>query len=61
MTFSPSRLIEDDCRYEDYEQCPHCCGEGQIEYPNPFRDDPYYCEVKKCLECNGSDLVWRTT
>lgn len=34
--------------------CPHCGGEGSHEVPRPFWDDPYYCEVIKCDDCNGS-------
>lgn len=37
--------------------CPECCGEGAFEIPRPFHDDPYYCEVAKCSDCNGSGYI----
>jgi DnaJ-class molecular chaperone len=46
--------IED---YLELETCPTCGGEGSLEIPDPQRDDPYYCRVVQCGECNGSGWV----
>jgi hypothetical protein len=36
------------------DTCPHCGGEGSHEVPRPQWDDPFYCEVEKCLPCHGA-------
>lgn len=38
-------------------ECEACCGEGAIETPRPFWDDPYYCSVSECKACNGVGWV----
>ena len=40
-----------------FNTCPDCDGEGIIEKPRPFPDDPHYCDVLKCETCNGVGLV----
>lgn len=37
--------------------CPACDGEGAIEHPHPFRDDPYFCRVVVCEACSGAGWV----
>lgn len=44
-------------RYEDYETCGACGGEGSIEHPSPQWDDPFYAVVLKCEECGGSGFI----
>lgn len=39
---------------EVWVDCPECCGEGEIEHPRPFWDDPYFCVVEPCRACNGA-------
>lgn len=39
---------------EVWEQCEDCQGEGYIEKPQPFHDDPYYCVSITCDACNGA-------
>jgi DnaJ-class molecular chaperone len=39
---------------EVWVDCPECGGEGEIEHPRPFWDDPYYCEVVPCRACNAT-------
>jgi DnaJ-class molecular chaperone len=39
---------------EAWEQCPDCQGEGAIEKPRPFSDDPYFCIVVTCEACDGA-------
>lgn len=34
--------------------CPYCGGEGANEIHRPQHDDPGFCEVVKCTECNGT-------
>ena len=45
-------------RYEQYETCGVCGGEGSIERSEPQHDDPYYAVVTRCDECNGSGIIW---
>lgn len=35
-------------------RCETCEGEGKLEVPAPQRDDPYYCRVIPCGDCNGN-------
>lgn len=44
-------------RYEELETCGACGGEGAIEHPAPQRDDPHYCNVLPCRECNGQGVL----
>lgn len=39
---------------EVWEECPDCCGEGFIDRPQPFHDDPYFCMVILCETCQGA-------
>jgi DnaJ-class molecular chaperone len=39
---------------EVWEDCPDCCGEGAIDHPRPFHDDPYFCIVVACDTCHGA-------
>jgi DnaJ-class molecular chaperone len=39
---------------EVWETCPDCCGEGSIEKPQSFADDPYFCVVTNCETCHGA-------
>ncbi len=41
---------------EQWITCEECCGEGSIETPRPFHDDPYFCVTHKCEACGGADL-----
>lgn len=51
-------------RYEDelyldeppevWEECEVCQGEGTIDVPRPFWDDPYFCIVVSCDACQGA-------
>jgi DnaJ-class molecular chaperone len=36
------------------EQCKDCNGEGSLEIPDPQHDDPYYCRVVQCQNCDGN-------
>ena len=47
-------MTGDEHGVEFYNTCPLCDGEGGIEVPRPQHDDPYYCDVIKCADCNGS-------
>lgn len=50
---------EDDFDHiEDYETCPDCGGDGEIEVPDPQRDDPYYFRTEKCAKCHGGGWVY---
>jgi hypothetical protein len=51
------QLTGEDHGPEFWITCEACCGEGSIEKPHPFPDDPYYCDVIKCDTCNGVGLV----
>lgn len=33
--------------------CEACNGEGSIDVPRPFADDPYFCMVQGCDACAG--------
>jgi len=57
------RAYERDLELEDlnagpppevWETCPDCGGEGYIEKPRPFADDPYYAVCITCETCNGA-------
>ena len=34
--------------------CEACGGEGAIEIPRPFADDPYFCIAVPCDACAGA-------
>jgi DnaJ-class molecular chaperone len=46
-----------DDELSDYQTCPTCGGEGSWEMLAPQHDDPDFCVVVKCDECNGSGWV----
>lgn len=39
---------------EVWVDCSECGGEGAIETPRPFHDDPYFCIVSPCNACHGA-------
>jgi hypothetical protein len=39
------------------EPCRDCDGFGSLEIPSPQPDDPYYCMVVDCKNCNCSGWV----
>lgn len=39
------------------ERCRDCNGEGSFEQAAPQRDDPYFCVVVECKNCNGCGWV----
>jgi DnaJ-class molecular chaperone len=39
---------------EVFDECPDCAGEGAIDHPRPFADDPYFCIVVPCSTCEGA-------
>lgn len=41
--------------------CPTCVGLfGMLEFPEPRPDDPYYCRVEPCPDCNGTGYAAMT-
>jgi DnaJ-class molecular chaperone len=41
----------------DYQTCLTCGGQGSLEISKPQHDDPHFCEVVECWECNGSGIT----
>jgi DnaJ-class molecular chaperone len=46
--------------HEEWDTCQECQGEGYMEVPRPFPDDPYFCVVLQCRLCGGSGWMLRT-
>jgi hypothetical protein len=41
----------------DWRRCDACGGSGEVQTANPQHDDPYFCTVRMCRDCNGSGWV----
>jgi len=39
---------------EVWQECGDCQGEGSVDEPRPFYDDPYFSVVVTCETCNGA-------
>lgn len=48
-----AHLTGEDHTPEFLADCEACGGEGSIDVPRPFHDDPYFCMVTGCDACCG--------
>lgn len=51
---NPDDLLDYGEPPEVWVDCPECGGEGAIDHPRPFWDDPYFCIVVTCETCHGA-------
>lgn len=54
FTYDKTRRTLVPAAKPDRELCKTCGGEGGREVPRPQSDDPHYCEVVRCEDCDGS-------